>query len=253
MNFPAKPAQSSHSCEPRSTRGNREKIVGIIGGMGPEATVDLMSRVIKATSALDDIDHIRMLVDNNPKVPSRIRALIEKNGESPLDCLRDMARRLEDWGVDFLAIPCNTAHYYHREVQAAVNIPLLDMIDLSVSYLTSQIPDLKAVGLLASSAVFDLELYKHRFADADINIMTISPEDQEKVMGVIRKIKTSSYDIEIVKIIQDVVNSLEKQGAQAFLIACTELSIIGGQLKSKSKIFDASQILAESIVKEAKS
>ncbi|MCF8039781.1 MAG: aspartate racemase, partial [Desulfohalobiaceae bacterium] len=68
----------------------KEKIVGIIGGMGPEATVDLMSRVLKATPAADDIDHIRLVVDNNPKVPSRIKALLENTGESPAPCLQDM-------------------------------------------------------------------------------------------------------------------------------------------------------------------
>ena len=253
MNFAAKPDHTMQACDPTTSRASREKIVGIIGGMGPEATVDLMNRVIKATSARDDIDHIRMLVDNNPKVPSRIRALIEKNGESPLECLQDMARRLEGWGVDFLAIPCNTAHYYHRGVQEAVRIPLLDMIGLSVNFITSQIPDLKTVGLLASSAVFDLGLYKDRFADAGVNLMLMDPDDQNKVMAAIRKIKTSNYGPEVVQMIQKVADSLARKGAQAILVACTELSIIGGQITPKVHMFDASQILAEAIVKEAKS
>ncbi|MFW6037888.1 MAG: aspartate/glutamate racemase family protein, partial [Desulfonatronovibrio sp.] len=109
-----------------------EKIAGILGGMGPEATVDLMNRVIKATPAKDDEDHIRMVVDNNPKVPSRIKALIQGDGSSPGPCLREMARKLESWGVDFLAMPCNTAHFYHQEIQEAVSIPVLDMISLAV-------------------------------------------------------------------------------------------------------------------------
>lgn len=253
MNFAAMPDHTVQACGQENSRASREKIVGIIGGMGPEATVDLMSRVIKATSARDDIDHIRMLVDNNPKVPSRIRALIEKNGESPLECLQDMARRLEGWGVDFLAIPCNTAHYYHHGVQQAVRIPLLDMIGLSVDYITSQTPDLKTVGLLSSSAVFDLGLYKERFADVGVNLMVMDPDDQKKVMAAIRKIKTSSYGPEVVRVIQEVADNLARQGAQALLIACTELSIIGGQITPKVHMFDASQILAEAIVKEAKS
>jgi len=94
--------------------------------MGPEATVDLMLRVIKATPATDDQDHIHMLVDNNPKVPSRIKARLHGSGESPAPVLVSMARRLADWGADFLAIPCNTVHHYLREVQKAVDIPVLD-------------------------------------------------------------------------------------------------------------------------------
>lgn len=253
MNFAAKPDRNMQACDPETSRASREKIVGIIGGMGPEATVDLMNRVIKATSARDDIDHIRMLVDNNPKVPSRIRALIEKNGESPLECLQDMARRLEGWGVDFLAIPCNTAHYYHHGVQQAVSIPLLDMIGLSVNAITSEVPDLKTVGLLASSAVFDLGLYNGRFADAGVTLMDTEPGEQGIVMSTIRKIKTSSYGPEVVEAIQNVADNLARRGAQAILVACTELSIIGGQITPATRMFDASQILAEAIVREVKS
>ncbi|NLW81563.1 MAG: aspartate/glutamate racemase family protein [Desulfovibrionales bacterium] len=253
MYFAAPPDLSSQAHEPTAAPSGREKIVGILGGMGPESTVDLMNRVIKATTAKDDIDHIRMLVDNNPKVPSRIRALIEKTGESPLGCLQDMARRLEKWGVDFLAIPCNTAHYYHQGVQQAVSIPLLDMIGLSVNAITSEVPDLKTVGLLASSAVFDLGLYNERFADAGVRLMDMEPGEQGVVMSAIRKIKTSSYGPEVVEAIQNVVDNLARRGAQVILVACTELSIIGGQITPATRMFDAAQILAEAIVREAKS
>ena len=253
MNLAATPDHPPRAYEQTAAPSGREKIVGILGGMGPEATVDLMNRVIKATTAKDDIDHIRMLVDNNPKVPSRIRALIEKTGESPLGCLQDMARRLEKWGVDFLAIPCNTAHYYHRGVQQAVSIPLLDMIGLSVNVITSEVPDLNTVGLLASSAVFDLGLYKGRFADAGVRLMDMEPGEQDNVMSAIKKIKTSSYGPEVVEAIQEVADNLARRGAQAILVACTELSIIGGRITPATRMFDASQILAEAIVREAKS
>jgi aspartate racemase len=126
-----------------------EKIVGIIGGMGPEATVDLMKRVIRATPAADDIDHIRMVVDNNPKVPSRIKALVERTGESPVPCMAEMARRLTAWGVDFLAIPCNTAHYYYDQVRAAVTIPVLNMVDRTTARVIDENPKIRRVGLLA--------------------------------------------------------------------------------------------------------
>ena len=78
-----------------------EKVVGIIGGMGPDATVDFMQRIIKLTPAYDDCDHIRMLVDNNPKVPSRIKAIIEKTGQNPTPTMIEMARGLEKQGADF--------------------------------------------------------------------------------------------------------------------------------------------------------
>ena len=130
-----------------------EKIVGIIGGMGPEATVDLMQRIIRLTPALDDIDHIRCIVDNNPKVPSRIKAIIEGDGEDPSPCMADMGRRLETFGADFLVIACNTAHYYYAAVQKAVNIPVINMIDIVSHHVKTNFPEQDKIGILASPAV----------------------------------------------------------------------------------------------------
>jgi aspartate racemase len=231
----------------------REKIVGIIGGMGPEATVDLMARIIKATPARDDVDHIRMLVDNNPKVPSRIKALIDGDGESPIPCLQQMARRLADWGVDFLAMPCNTAHYYHQDIQACVAIPVLDMIDLAARAVIVQTPGLKTVGLLASTAVVNLKLYEKRFAASGVALVPPAEHFQTGVMQAIQRIKTSSYGSEVVGAVQAAADHLAGLGAEVLLVACTELSIIGREISAAVKMFDSSQILAEAIVKEARS
>ena len=130
-----------------------EKVVGILGGMGPEATVDLMQRIIRLTPALDDIDHLRCIVDNNPKVPSRIKAIIEGHGEDPGPHMAEMARKLEAYGTDFLVIACNTAHYYYETVKEAVEIPVINLIDLVASHIKQQYPRQDKVGILASPAV----------------------------------------------------------------------------------------------------
>lgn len=230
----------------------QEKVVGIIGGMGPEATVDFMARIIKATPARDDGDHIRMLVDNNPKVPSRIRAIIDGNGESPIASLQDMARRLAAWGADFLAMPCNTAHYYHRDIQAATTIPLLDMVDLAVRAVISQNPGLERVGLLASTAVIQLKLYEKRFADSSVTLLTPADPIQKDVMQAIRKIKTGHYGPGEAETIQSAADHLHARGAGALLVACTELSIIGRQITSTLAALDSSQILAQAVIREAR-
>lgn len=167
----------------------KRKVAGILGGMGPEATIDLMKRVLRATPAQDDRDHVHLLVDNNPQVPSRIQALLEKTGESPGPCLCDMARKLESWGADFLAMPCNTAHYYHKEIQKAVSIPVLNIISLSVEECLRRKPHLRHVGLLASTAVLNLNLYDEAFALHGVEVVVPAPPMQERVMAAIRQIK----------------------------------------------------------------
>ena len=106
-----------------------QPVIGVIGGMGPEATVDLMRRVIAATPAADDIDHVRMIVDNNPKVPSRLKALLDGTGDGPGPVLAGMARGLQSAGADVLVIPCNTAHFYLAPIRAAVSIPVGTSVD----------------------------------------------------------------------------------------------------------------------------
>lgn len=230
----------------------REKIVGIIGGMGPEATIDLMTRVIRATPALDDMDHIRIVVDNNSKVPSRIKALIEKTGESPLSCLQEMARKLADWGVDVLAIPCNTAHYYHPGIQETVGIPVLDMIGLSVAAIITGHPGLKTVGILASSAVIDLQIYEKRFAEKGVALVTPAGGLQKGIMDAIRKIKTGRFGKKVHGALQAAATDLVDKGAEALLVACTELSIIASEIDVPIPVYDSAQVLAEAIVKTVK-
>jgi aspartate racemase len=227
------------------------KIVGIIGGMGPEATVDLMSRIIKATSAEDDIDHIRMVVDNNPKVPSRVKALLDGGGESPVHCLQDMARRLAAWGVDFLAMPCNTAHYFHKDIQDAVSIPVLDMIALAAARTADSNPGVETVGLLASTATINLNLYEQAAAQRGLTLLTPAPAVQAELMAAIRRIKTGRYGEETETALQGASDHLVQGGAGALLVACTELSVLSDRIRAGCPVLDSAQILAEAIVREA--
>ncbi|GAB5413926.1 MAG: aspartate racemase [Congregibacter sp.] len=224
-----------------------KRVVGILGGMGPEATVDLMQRVIKATPAEDDSDHIRMLVDNNPQVPSRIKALIEKTGPSPAPVMIDMAKRLEAQGADFLAMPCNTAHHYYGEITASLRIPFLNITELAAEHIAERLPTLSRVGLLASSALAPIALYEPAFATRRLEVLHPDAAAQTSLMALIQSVKAGRLRDEA-SALNAAVASLVEQGAEVLLIACTELSIISDQVSSSLPTFDASQILAERIV-----
>ncbi len=228
-----------------------EKTVGIIGGMGPEATVDLMNRVILATPAQDDADHIRMIVDNNPKVPSRIKALIEKTGESPAPCMAEMAKGLQAYGADFLVIPCNTAHHYYQHVANAVEIPVLNMIELTTNHICNTQHGIKNVGVLASTAVQNIRLYNNYFDHNNVNTLFPSQNAQSDLMSLIRKVKAGQHDEEVIGYFKKAAEDLKAQGAECLIIACTELSVLASTLQNDLPIYDASQVLAEEIVYRA--
>ncbi len=223
-----------------------EKVVGILGGMGPEATVDLMQRIIRLTPATDDIDHIRCIVDNNPKVPSRIKAIIEGDGEDPGPCMADMGKRLETWGADFLVIPCNTAHFYYKAVDQAVNIPVIHLIDLVVEKIKTTYPQSRQVGILASPAIRITGLYQERLAPLGIEPVYPDKEHQKILFQVIREVKAGNTGQDVLERYKSVCRNLISRQAGHAIVACTELSALEGPLPMET--LDAAELLAMEIV-----
>ena len=227
------------------------KTVGVIGGMGPEATVDFLRRVVVATPAKDDADHIRVLVDNNPKIPSRIAALIDGTGEDPLPVLIAMARGLEKQGADFLVIPCNTAHYYLPQIAEAVSIPLLDMIALSVAQLAALPSKPRTIGMLASPAVQKVGLYAARLKDSSLTALFPDTTGEAKMLDIIRAVKANAVTPQHRAEYSAIARELREEGADAFLIACTELSVIGPPEGVQLPYVDALDVLVAETVRQA--
>jgi aspartate racemase len=222
----------------------QEKCAGVLGGMGPDATVDFMNRLIRLVDAKEDNDHIRCIVDNNPKVPSRIKALFEGGKEDPAPCLMDMARRLEAWGADFLVMPCNTAHHYHGQIQSAVRIPVLDMIMLAAEAVRQKFPHLRKVGILATSATVRVGLYEKAFGELGIETLYPDEREQAELLALIKSIKAGQIGEAQRAALITIGRGVLEKGAQALVLACTELSVIAPQ-KAELPFVDASQALAE--------
>ena len=242
---------------------SKEKIVGIIGGMGPEATADLLQRIVRLTPAEDDADHIRCLVDNNPKVPSRIRFIVEGAGESPGPCLADMARQLEAWGADFLAMPCNTAHYYLPDIRAAVRIPVLDIVAVTLESARRVLeshrgalpsgnpPSPRLVGLLGSPALRITRLYEEKARAVGTEILYPSDADQDRVLDLIKAVKGGRKTAEMSTVLAQTADNLAARNASALVLACTELGVIPLAQRSVP-VLDASEELAREIVRQAR-
>lgn len=230
----------------------REKTVGVIGGMGPEATAEFFRKLVAATPAKDDADHIHVLIDNNPKVPSRIKALIEKTGEDPAPVLSAMAQGLERAGADFLVIPCNTAHHYLLEIARAVSIPVLDMVALSAAKLAVLAPRPKKIGMLASPAVRLVGLYDRRLREKDFDAIFPDARDEERVLRIIRAVKANRMDVALRADYAAVIEALAQRGADALLVACTELSVLGLPEDTPLPAIDALDVLVEAAVQTAR-
>lgn len=239
--------KSNHTVDKVSIVG--EKIIGILGGMGPEATADLFHRIIRATPVERDQDHIRVIIDSNSKVPDRTPAILG-TGESPLPEMLDAGRNLVNSGIDFIIMPCNTAHYFHRELLDELGVPILHMIKLSAGHVKENYPDVKTVGLLATDGTLASRLYHDAYGEYGIEVVT--PEDQKDVMDAIyRDIKTGDLESGG-KILKRVAKELIMTGSDAVICGCTEVSLVLHDGDLTVPVIDPMQVLAEEVVRLAR-
>lgn len=221
--------------------------IGILGGMGPEATVLLMQRVIAAVTAGDDADHIPLLVDQNPQVPSRLKRLIDGTGEDPGPVLAEMARRLQTAGAEALAMPCNTAHHYAPVIRAASSVPFIDMVELSVARARQLAAPGGRVGILASPAVRRIKLFEPALVAAGLN--PVYADDEAALVRMIRRIKAEGPNGEVRVELATASQNLSAQGAVVQMIACTEFSLIADAVTAQAPVFDTLDCLTEAIVR----
>ncbi|MEO1199862.1 MAG: amino acid racemase [Pseudomonadota bacterium] len=226
------------------------KPVGILGGMGPEATILLQQRVLAEVDARDDADHVPLLIDMNPQVPSRIAHLIEGTGPSPAPVLVDMARRLETMGATALAMACNTAHVFADDIRAAVSVPFLDMVELAASTCAVAGSDDRTIGLLGSPAVKTTWLY-----DRALEAHGLTPvwlDDMDGQLTAIRDIKAHGVTPDSVKGLIEASARLADRGHTVQLIACTEFSLACDRLPATVRAIDALDSLARAIVGQSR-
>ncbi len=228
-----------------------EKIIGILGGMGPEATADLFYRIIRATPVKRDQDHIRTIIYSNSKVPDRTPAILGE-GPSPLPEMVKAARKLEEAGADFIVIPCNTAHHFISELRGNVGIPILHMIELTAKKVTKDFLQVKRAGLIATVGTVKSRIYHRCFAEVGLNILTPSDNLQQAAMDAIYK-NIKAGDLNGGRdILLRVADSLVQGGARIVICGCTEVSLVLKDGDIAAPVVDPLQILAETAVEIAR-
>lgn len=221
--------------------------VGIIGGMGPEATILLMQKVLRSVPAREDDDHVPLLVHQNPQVPSRIAALIEGKGADPMPVLIAMAQDLERAGAQGLAMPCNTAHHYAFALTHATSLPFLDMLELASSELSGL--GARRVGMLASPATRMTEVFAPYFDRHGLGAVWL--EDDTLLLEIIRGVKAGEPAETLAPRLTAAAARLADQGADHLLVACTELSLLAGMLPETPPRSDSLDCLSAAITRFA--
>ena len=204
------------------------KTIGILGGMGPEATLYFYDRIIKKTRASSDQDHIPVIIYSDPRVPPRTDAILG-TGPSPVPFLLEGAKMLILAGADFLVLPCITAHYFWPEVSPLLEFPFVHLIEESVSWAASRLPKGAKVGLVASSGTVTSGLFHKAFTEKGMDILTPLEEEQAAVMGCIfgdRGIKAGFREGESREGIIRTARTLISRGAQAIIAGCTEVPLV---------------------------
>ncbi|MDP2872656.1 MAG: amino acid racemase [Bacillota bacterium] len=227
----------------------RRKAVGILGGMGPEATADLFSKIVRSTPARRDQDHLRVIVDSLPQIPDRTAAILGQ-GESPGPVLRAAARRLESWGAEVIVIPCNTAHYYHGDIAAAVSVPVLHIMEQTARAITSAHPEVRKVGILASTGTLNAGLYRRALEAVGLTELCPPPDVQEDVMAAIYGVKAGEYDRPH-RLLAAAAARLVQLGAGAVVAGCTEVPIALSEADVTVPFVDATLALARAAVRYA--
>ncbi len=226
-----------------------ERTVGVLGGMGPEATADFFQKIIKLTPAGSDQEHLRIIVDNDPKTPDRTGYIVG-NGEDPTNVLIERAIKLKLMGAELLAMPCNTAHYFYDEIVKYVDIPFINMIEEVAEEIKARHGKGVKVGLLATLGTYKAKVYEKVFDKHGIDIIIPGDEGKKDVYELIYKIKEDLNKADTDGISR-VVKDLKSRGAIAIILGCTELPLVEASLPKDMEYIDATSVLAKKVVEMA--
>lgn len=228
------------------------KRVGIIGGMGSLASVDLYSKIVALTPAKCDQDHILLTIDNNALVPDRSEYIFRKDDskENPLPYLIDSAKRLENSGCDAFCLACNTAHYFADDILKHTKMEFLNMPRIAVKSIVKDYPKAKNIAIVGTISTRRSGIYDKFLNEVGLNSVEFSHDIEQNIMDSIYKGVKAGKTSEYVELFRDTLRHIK---ADIFVAACTEIPIFIPYLDGEFKFVDATNELAKEIVRFAKS
>ncbi len=223
----------------------KKKIIGILGGFGPESTAMFYQKIIQQCQeqygAVYDADYPEMLIYNLP-IPNIVDGL-----ESPAETSRILikgAKKLESFGSEMLAIPCNTAHYFAKDIENKINIPLINIFTETAKKINLE--GYKRVGFLSTKTTIKYKSYGDNFEKYGITL--ILSERQKEITEIIINLLAGKKLKEDKTRLKQIIRELKGKGAEAIVLGCTDFSTFIKQEEIDIKIVDTITILAEAIV-----
>lgn len=224
-----------------------KKTIGILGGMGPMATADLFAKIVSATKASCDNDHIRVYIDSNSAIPDRTGAIL-RGGPDPVPEMLSALRHLEACGASCILMPCNTAHWFLPRLQAETDTPILNMPEITARRCAALYPG-KTAAVLATSGTVATGLYSGALTAALVPFLLPDEEQQTEVMRLIYDVVKASRPIPPEEESWGrLLRQLRERGADYFILACTELPILAQTLSAPGPFVDPTAELARAAV-----
>ncbi|WP_175774919.1 amino acid racemase [Burkholderia anthina] len=233
--------------------------IGVVGGVGPAATVDFLNKIVRNTPASRDQEHVKLLVEQNPQIPDRTENLVG-TGADPTISLYATCKKLEDGDADVIAIPCNTAHAFVERIQPYLGIPIVNMLTVTVAYLRDTYPALREVGVLATSGTIESGVYKKALESQGLRQVAPTPALQARVMDAIygkHGVKAGFTTGQCEEDIGAAIDALIADGVSVIVLGCTELPLLlpGGEYVTsngnRATLIDPTDVLARTCIAHA--
>lgn len=227
------------------------KTIGILGGMGPRATIDLYEKIISNTPARVDQDHLHILINNNPKIPSRVEGGMHDYA-NPFLALIESALVLEKAGADFIIMPCHTAHIWIEELQKNISIPFYNMIENTVEYILENQLNSGRILILATQTTIEKKLYQNIFDRYDLPFLVPSKFEQQVIYNLILKVKAGYIkNNPYINALNEILTYYRNEGVTSFLAACTEIPLLSSFLSKDIELLDPTLMLAKMAIEKA--
>lgn len=218
------------------------KTVGVIGGLGPIATLDFFDRILKRTKAVREQDHLRLIIDNNTKIPDR-NAYKRGEGPSPGPALASAARALQDAGAEFIVMACNTTHAWEAEIRAAISVPFISIIEETTKVVADLNPD--GAGVLAVDACLSSNLYQEALTKRGVRPLLLPADSQRTFMELIYRIKGGDTGETVKRSMATLARKLEAQGAEVIIAGCTEIPLVLTADDIDGELVNSTDVLVE--------